>query len=230
MRADGREQLYALIGGALVLYTVARILNQMLHNDPHWDKPFTLVDNGKEYGLRTVQGDIFRALSEPGQYVKNRLSPLLSTGMRAVEGRDRFGRRESLTDLAKDVGRSNVPIPLQPWTKESDDPLAKKAFSSILKMVGVNESVSRTKAEKLAADITQSQMPDRTMTPAERERHLVRKHIIEAGEKGDWKPLYEARQKGLLDQEETRQLRRDIRLGPLAARVNHFSYSQFMRV
>ena len=37
---------------------------------------------------------------------------------------------------------------------------------------------------------------------------------IQAGEQGDWKPFYEARQRGLLDQEQTRQLRRDIQLGP----------------
>jgi hypothetical protein len=52
-------------------------------------------------------------------------------------------------------------------------------------MIGVNESVSRTKAEKLAADIAQSYMPDRTMTPAERARHDLRKQIIEEGENGN---------------------------------------------
>jgi len=65
-------------------------------------------------------------------------------------------------------------------------------------MIGVNESVSRTKAEKLAADITQSQLPDRAMTPAEKERHLLRKHIIDEGERGNWKPLYDARGRTVL--------------------------------
>ena len=155
---------------------------------------------------------------------------MASTAVRAAEGRNQFGKKESLTDLAKDLARSNVPIPLQPWTKNSDDPAAKKAFSSILKMIGVNESVSRTKAEKLAADITQSQLPDRAMTPAEKERHLLRKHIVDEGERGNWKPLYDARANGLLDTEEARQLRHDVLLGPLAARVNHFKYSDFIKV
>jgi hypothetical protein len=226
----GREQLSALVGGALAFYTLGRILNQAVDNDPHWDKPFSLVHGGKEYRLRTVQGDLWSAISEPGQYARNRLSPLASTAVRAAEGRNEFGRKESLTDLGKDLVRSNVPIPLQPWTKNSDDPLAKKAFSSILKMIGVNESVSRTKAEKLAAEIIQSQMPDRTMTPAERARHELRKQIIDQGEKGNWQPLYDARAKGLLDTEEARQLRHDVQLGPLAAHVNHFKYSDFMKV
>ena len=226
----GREQLAALVGGAVAFYVLARMLNEMLDKDPHWDKPFSLVHGGKEYRLRTVQGDLWSAASEPGQYVRNRLSPLARTAVRAAEGRNQFGKKESLTDLAKDLARSNVPIPLQPWTKNSDDPDAKKAFSSILKMIGVNESVSRTKAEKLAADITQSQLPDRAMTPAERERHLLRKHIIDQGEKGNWKPLYDARANGLLDTEEAKRLRHDVLLGPLAARVNHFKYSDLTKV
>jgi hypothetical protein len=82
----------------------------------------------------------------------------------------------------------------------------------------------------LAFDIGQSFMPDRAMTPAERARHELRKQIIDEGEKGNWKPLYDARAKGLLDAEEARQLRHDVQLGPLAARVNHFKYSDFMKV
>jgi GGDEF domain-containing protein/2'-5' RNA ligase len=226
----GREQLTALVGGALAFYTAGRILNQMVDDDPHWDKPFSLVHGGKEYRLRTVQGDLWSAMSEPKQYVRNRLSPLASTAIMAAEGRDRFGRKQGLGEFAKDVARSNVPIPLQSWTKESDDPLAKKAFSTILKMVGVNESVSRSKAEQLAYDIGHSYMPDRTMPPAERALHQLRKRIIEEGEKGDWKPLYDARASRLLDTAQVRQLRHDVQLGPLAARVNHFKYSDFLKV
>ena len=227
----GREQLYALLGGALVLYTVARILNDMLDRDAHWDKPFTLVYDGKEYSMRTVPSDLFRALSEPGQYVKNRLSPLASTAVQIAEGRDRFGKKQSLGQLARDVGRSEVPIPLQPWTKETDDPAAKKAISTILKMVGVNEAIAKTRAEKLAADIyAESYGSDRAMTPKEKERYLARRHIIDEGEKGNWQPLWDARSKGLFDQEQVRQMQHDVHLGPLAARVHHFSYPDFMRV
>jgi len=47
-------------------------------------------------------------MSEPGKYVRNRLSPLASTTIMAAEGHDRFGRKQSLGGLAKDVARSNV--------------------------------------------------------------------------------------------------------------------------
>lgn len=217
-RPYNREQVAALVGGALAFYTAGRILNQMVDNDPHWDKPFSLVHGGKEYRLRPVQGDLWSAASGPGQYVRNRLSPLASTAIMAAEGRDRFGRRQSLGDLAKDVARSKVPIPLQSWTKESNDPLAKKAFSTILKMVGVNESVARSKAEQLAHDIGHSYMSDRAMTSEEREQHTLRRRLIEEGEKGNWKPLFDARAQGQVDQREVHQIEHDVRRGPLAAR------------
>jgi hypothetical protein len=229
-RPYGREQLTALVGGALAFCTVARILNQAVDNDPHWDKPFSLVHGGKEYKLRTVQGDLWSAAHEPAQYARNRLSPLASAAVMAAEGRDRFGRKQSLGDLAKDVAKSNVPIPLQSWTKESTDPAATKAFSTLLKMVGVNESVSRTEAEQLAFDIGQSYMSDRALTSEEKEHYALRRHLIQEAEGGNWEPLFDARRRGQMDQRAVRQIEHDVRLGPLAARVNHFKYSDFMRV
>jgi hypothetical protein len=44
---DNREQVAALVGGALAFYTAGRILNQMVDGDPHWDKPFGLVHTGR---------------------------------------------------------------------------------------------------------------------------------------------------------------------------------------
>ena len=227
-RPYNREQLTALLGGALAFYTVGRLLNQAVDNDPHWDKPFSLVHNGKEYKLRTVQGDFWSAINEPGKYVRNRLSPLASTSIMAAEGRDRFGRKQSLGELAKDVATSNVPIPLQSWTKESDDPLAKKAFSTILKMVGVNESTERSKAEQLALDLRWSS--DRAMTSDQKEHYALRRRLIDEVGNGNWKPMFDARAKGQIDQREVREIEHDVRLGPLAARVSHFTYANFLKV
>jgi hypothetical protein len=112
-----------------------------------------------------------------------------------------------------------VPIPLQPWTKQSDDPLAKKALSTILKMVGVNESVSRTKAEQLASEIAQSYMSDRSLTSEEKEHHQLRRHLIDEAEKGNWKPLFDARAKGQVDQREVHQIEHDV--APRAASGSH---------
>jgi hypothetical protein len=58
----------------------------------------------------------------------------------------------------------------------------------------------------------------------------LRRRIIEEGEKGNWKPLFDARAQGQVDQREVHQIEHDVRLGPLAARVNHFKYGDFMKV
>lgn len=142
-----------------------------------------------------------------------------------ADGRLKESEREK---RLRDVEESNVPIPLQSWTKESDDPLAKKAFSTILKMVGVNESTERSKAEQLALDL--GWHSDRAMTSEQKEHYALRRRIIEEGEKGNWKPLFDARAQGQVDQHEVHQIEHDVRLGPLAARVNHFKYGDFMKV
>jgi hypothetical protein len=229
----GREQLVALIGGALVLYTIGRILNQMLDNDPHWDKPFTLVHDGKEYSLRTVQGDLFRALSEPGQYVKNRLSPLASIAIRAAEGRDRFGKKESLEHLAKDVARSNVPIPLQPWTKDSDDPLAKKAISTILKMVGINEAMAISDAMKVAREIRSDNAGDHERTPEQRQKWQAIREAIEQYQKSnrqDSSLAVRLMQSGKLSDYERRELKAGMQEPPLVFAVRGFKPEEVLSV
>ena len=95
----GREQLVALLGGALVLYTIGRILNEITDRDPHWDKPFSVIYRDKEYSMRPIQEDIFRAVTTPGKYFMARLSPVVSTAIHLGEGRNEFGRKESIGDV-----------------------------------------------------------------------------------------------------------------------------------
>jgi hypothetical protein len=137
-KSYGREQLVALLGGALVLYTIARILNEITDRDPHWDKPFGVIYRDKEYTMRPIQEDIIRAVTTPGKYFMARLSPLVSTAIHLGEGRNEFGRKETIGEVAKNAGKQEVPIPLQPWTRESKDSNAQKAVETIAKMVGVN--------------------------------------------------------------------------------------------
>lgn len=134
----GHEQLAALLGGGLVLYTLARILNEMSDGQAHWDKPFAVVHHGKEYGMRFVQEDLYNLLTEPGKFAMNRLSPIVHTAIQVGEGRDQFGRKASIGKQAVNAAKSNVPIPLQPWTRTSHETKAEKAIESIYKMVGIN--------------------------------------------------------------------------------------------
>jgi hypothetical protein len=140
----GREQLVALMLGAAVLYTAARIINEMSDKDPHWDKPFSVVHDGKEYHLRTVQGDVMDAATDPKTFLQNRVSPPVSAVFKN-EDPHFHKKHESLADKLKSHGEGAVPIPLQPWMRQSKDSNAEKAMDSLLKMIGINEKKEQKK-------------------------------------------------------------------------------------
>lgn len=138
-RPYGREQLVALLGGAAVLYTTARILNQMSDDNPHWDKPFSVVHKGREYELRTIQGDLLHLAEDPLRFMQNRLSPLIPRN-------DPFNKpkpHETEAQAWKRRTQGYVPIPAQPWMRQSHDSNAQKAVESIFKMLGVNEKKAK---------------------------------------------------------------------------------------
>jgi hypothetical protein len=112
LRPYGREQFVALMLGAAAMYVTARALNQMLDNDPHWDKPFSVVSNGREYRLRTVMGDAYELVSDPRRFFYNRFSPWLKTGVTAITGRDWRGIKLTGWEQMKDFLSWFVPIPV----------------------------------------------------------------------------------------------------------------------
>lgn len=132
----GREQLMALMLGAAVMYTITRIINEMSDKDPHWAKPFAVVHDGKEYHLRTIQGDLLDAGGDLRRFLRNRVSPPVSF----IFSDDKYRKKhESILDEIKSRGEGAVPIPVQPWMYESRDSNAEKAFDSVMKMIGINE-------------------------------------------------------------------------------------------
>jgi hypothetical protein len=230
-RPHGREQLVALLVGALGIYTLARILNFMLTDQGQWDKPFSLVLDGREYRLRTVQGDLLEAVSHPGEFVRNRLSPLLGTSIQVLEGRDRFGHKQSLSRLARDMARNNVPIPLQPWTKDSDDPWAKRALSMILKMVGVNEKQALPDAMQKAEELRRT--GDHERTPEQREHWRQIRRAIDDYHKSngkDYSTALKLVQSHQLSEYERHELEAGMRMPPIAFAVRGLSAEDVLQV
>lgn len=112
LKAYGQEQRAALILGSAVLYVGGRALNQWLDNDPHWDKPFSVIYNGREYRLRTVMGDLVEALTDPRRFFYNRFSPWLRIGATLGSGRDYRGIKLTGWEQLKEALSWLVPIPL----------------------------------------------------------------------------------------------------------------------
>jgi hypothetical protein len=142
----GREQRAALVRGALGMYGIARILNYVLDDDPHWDKPFSVVVHGYEYKIRSLPGDIWNLMSDENSFLQHRLSFLPRAFTEFATGKDDFGRKRDAGEQAMDFVRNVVPIPLQGFMKSGmKDPLG-SAMSSF----GVTRGKYRTAAGALA--------------------------------------------------------------------------------
>jgi hypothetical protein len=148
----GREQQAALIRGAVGLYVSARVVNQVLDDDPHWDRPFSLVIKGYEYKMRSLPGDIWNLLQEPSSFVMHRLNPTMTKPLgEMMFGKDDFGRKRDLGGQAIDFVKGVVPIPLQSFTRSGGegrtvDRLETGAMSSF----GITRSKYRSDAAALA--------------------------------------------------------------------------------
>jgi N12 class adenine-specific DNA methylase len=147
LRPKGREQLHALLLGAAALFILSRLLNKMLDGDPHWDKPFSLVIKGREYSLRTIQGDLVHLYKDPAQFITVRLNPLVRTAKEFLDKRDDFGRKRDMGDQLVDFVERITPIPAQAFWQKSGLSLARKALKSALQTFGINESKYRSAAE-----------------------------------------------------------------------------------
>lgn len=110
LKPYGREQQVALGLMGATLYVTGRILNQWLDDDPHWDKPFAVYHNGREYRLRTVLGDVQHLVTDPRRFFYNRLSAFSRIATEAMTGKDDRGMNRGFWDQAEDAARWFIPI------------------------------------------------------------------------------------------------------------------------
>lgn len=160
LKPYGREQLAALVRGAAWMYTGARIANQILDGDPHWDKPFSVIFKGSEFAARTIQGDVLHLVTDPRNFVFHRTNPTTTrTAIEWVTGRDELGRKRDAADQLTDFLRSHVPIPGQAFVGAPGRSRTAMVVKSILQAVGVSERRYQTPAESKARDFVRESMP-----------------------------------------------------------------------
>lgn len=127
------EQGKALLYGAAALYITARIVNKILNDQYHFEpkNAFNVVHNGKAYSLRTVQGDVLKAATEPAQFIRNRLNPVYGrTGMEIATGRDYFGRKRDAGQQAADLAKEAIPISAKGLFSGREQSLAESLMNS----------------------------------------------------------------------------------------------------
>src|SRR4030095_5505739 len=143
LKPYGGEQRVALMLGAATMYITGRILNQFLDDDPHWDKPFSVIYNGREYRLRTVQGDAVELVTDPWRFFNNRMSPWLKTIETLRTHRDFRGIKMSNLDLVKDTLSWFIPIPVGQLGGEPFTP-----GQRLLGSLGVSNKPAETPADR----------------------------------------------------------------------------------
>jgi hypothetical protein len=132
------EQGKALLIGAAALYVTARIINKLLNGEYHFEREnaFNVLHGGKAYSLRTVQGDVLKAATEPEQFIRNRLNPVYGrTAEELTTGRDYFGRKRNAAQQAKDLAETVVPISLRGLLSGREQSL----MESLMNSMGVTE-------------------------------------------------------------------------------------------
>ena len=120
LKPYGHEQRKMLIIQAGLLFIGARVLNQLLDGDPHWDNnPFSVVYKGRAYSIRSIVGDFWHALTDPKSFAAGRLSPFSRIGIESVTGRDlRTGARKEppiQTEWVPGRVAQNVVVDLANW-------------------------------------------------------------------------------------------------------------------
>jgi len=114
-KGQGHEQLMALGLLAVTQYMTARIVNQILDKDPHWEmkNAFKIIVGGHSYGLRSIPGDILHLVSDPRGFVFNRIAPVTRVAFEAITGRDDRGVKRDFMGQVKDALQMPVPLPLK---------------------------------------------------------------------------------------------------------------------
>lgn len=156
----GGEQRAALIRGALVMYAASRIANAVLNNgDAKWDAEhaFSVVHSGRSFSLRTVQGDLLHAVTDPRGFIYHRMNPLTTRPLvEFLSGRDQYGRQKSFSHQAKDLAESALPFGLQQRMQTADEGW----LNSVLSSTGLESSNYRTPAEEMTHKLYLESIPD----------------------------------------------------------------------
>jgi hypothetical protein len=195
LKPFGREQQVALGLMGATLYVTARLLNQALDEDPHWDKPFSVIYKGREYRLRTVLGDVQHLVQDPRMFAYNRLSPAARTAIEGLTQRDDRGIKRTFWEQVKDVGSWLLPIPTQ---ARSDTTMGQQVLASA--GVGTRKYGPMQQVYEMADEWKKNSTDPKVKEQYEayqRETHpdSPYKPLRDAVEKGDTKAAAEAMKK-----------------------------------
>jgi hypothetical protein len=156
----GGEQRAALARGALGMYVIARVANALLNNGDtknDLEHAFTVVSHGRNFSLRSQEGDILHLITDPRGFIYNRLNPLTTTPtVEYLSGRDQFGRQKAFAHQVEDTAKRALPFGVQKIIQTGDEGW----LNSILSSAGLVTSNYRTPAEEMTHKLYIQSLPD----------------------------------------------------------------------
>lgn len=189
MKPGGKEQATALLRGAAVMYGAARIANQVLDGDAHWDRPFDIVAGGREYTYRSVQSDLWHAVSDFKGFMYNRLNPVLvKPAIEALTGRDQQGFERGPSAQVRDFFTGVSPVGFQRAFK---DPTI-SGWESFVSGFGLSSHAYHTKAEQTALSFMMADLPRGEKGAEEEARLQALSSIRRAAQRGSDKEVSQA--------------------------------------
>lgn len=133
----GREQLAALATLAVTQFVLARVLNKTTDDDYHWDKPFSVVHGNREYTMRSVPEDIYKAFSDTRKFASGRLSPVVGRGLlEGLSGVNYRGEPTTIGETFTNIIGNAVPLTLQPATRGLSETSKDNPVSPIEQLIG----------------------------------------------------------------------------------------------
>ena len=184
----GGEQRAALARGALGMWLIARAANALLNkgdtkND--LDHAFTVVAGGRNFALRSQEGDILHLINDPRSFVYSRINPLTTRPfIEFVYGRDQMGRQKTGVHVLSDIAKATLPFSVQKVIQTPDEGW----LNSIISSLGVTTSNYRSPAEEATHKLFIKSLPDLPDDPEKQAENRARYQLTEAVREGKKKP------------------------------------------
>ncbi|SRR6266568_1992124 len=181
--AMSRKMMAKQVAG---LWIAARVLNMLSTGQMHNEAPFGVAsknDKGEEkvYSIRTLPTDLMHVISDPSQFIANRVNPLtVRPSVEFLTGRDAMGRKATWDTQASDLVRNVVPIAGQNLIRGGE----MSGIDQITKAAGATIYKYRTRAEKLAQEYASDRMPSGPVNPENLAKHQEDIRLEDALRKG----------------------------------------------
>ena len=197
-------------------FLAAQALNLMTTGSVQLGHPFSVVspDGQKTYTIRTMPSDIAHALTNPRNFLENKMSPITRAGLQTLTGRDETGRYMTGEQEVANLLRNIMPITTQGLIPGGPYGLGEQAVRGF----GVGAYPNRSNAQTLMLEYLREQASQAPREPGKSDHYKMIDDLTSKFRKGqiNWTNLSAGVEGGQLTLEEARSISKNGRLTPLA--------------